>query len=503
MPDTTHAFTVRTADEIRESGLRCLRNGLAEIGVDAPNVSPNSDDYCRFNAFANELSVCEANGAAKADELMPDTAVGDGLKRWLEPNGIEYRPASGSVGTVILDASQTTAVPLGTRIVDGTGQLFEVSTGGTYDDEDEVPIAAISTGDATNLPGGTVLRWVAPPAFCASTAVISDAGLVNGTDEDNDDIARARLFAHWQEAPSSGNSTHVAEIAEASTSSVEKAYVYPAAQGPGTYHVAVTARPTATNKSRAVADAKISTVVRPYVTGQLPEHTEGTITSVEDVETDVSILVSLPSSPAASPPGPGGGWLDGTPWPAYPVEVQTVTSSTSFKIVGVDGTGTVPTEGVTRISWLSHVDWTVKTATVTSATPDGPLAYDIIIDTPFDGIEVDDRVWPACENQDAYAEAILEGFAALGPGEKTDNTLTLARAFRHPIPAQSYPYELGAQLLSKLSQISEVYAAQFKRRYDGTKAVVGASGSFAPEVPAAITDKPLIFIPKRIAFYPL
>ncbi len=497
MADSTHAFTVRTADEIRESSLRTLRNGLNEVGIDA-NVTPGSDDYVRFNAIANELAVCEANGAAKADELMPDTATGEGLQRWLDVSGVELRPAQGSIGTIIFDASQSAPVALGLRLVDTTGQLFEVYTGATYDDGDEIPVVAISTGDSTNLPGGTVLRWVTPPPFAASTAVVSDEGFVNGTDEDSEDDARARMLAVFQDPPASGNPSHVAKIAEDSTATVQKAFVYPAAQGAGTYHVAVISKPTATNKERTVSDAKMNTIVRPYVVGQLGEHVEGTITSCESVETSVAIQLSIASSPNASPPGPGGGWVDGTPWPPTECHVSDVTSSTEFV---VEIFSPQATENITRISWLSTVDWKVKTATVLTCDTnvDGLL---ITIDTPFAGIEVGDRIWPACENQDAYAAAVLEGFAAMGPGEKSDNPYVLQRAYRHPIPAQSFPYELGAQTLSKLTKLTDVYSAEFIQRDDGTTTLDGPSGSFAPEVPATITDPPKIFVPKRIGFYP-
>lgn len=498
MADSTHAFTVRTADEIRDSGLRTLRNGLSEIGIDAPNVSPGSDDYCRFTAFANELAVCDANCAAKSDECMPDTATDTGLQRWLDTTGVELRAAEGSIGTIILDSSQASPVALGLRLVDTTGQLFEVYTGATYDDGDEIPVVAISTGDSTNLPGGTVLRWVSPPPFAASTAVVSDEGFINGTDKDTEDDARARMFAALQDPPSCGNPSHVAKICEDSSSTVQKAFSYPAAQGAGTYHVVAIAKPTATNKNRTIDASKMNTVVRPYVIGEIGEHVEGTITSATSVETSVAIQISIPSSSNASPPGPGGGWVNGTPWPPEECAVTLVTSSTVFKVQILD---VGPTDGITRISWLSTVDWKVKSATVIDCV-EYLGTYTVTIDTPFVGIAVGDRVWPECENQDAYAAAVLEGFALMGPGEKSDNVYVLQRAYRHPIPAQSFPYELGAQTLSPLTKLKEVASAQFIVRDDGTTTLNGPSGSFAPEIPAVITDPTNIFVPKRIGFYP-
>lgn len=499
MADSTHAFTVRTADEIRDSGLRYLRNGLADIGIDAPNVSPGSDDYCRFNAFANELAVCDANCAAKSDECMPDTATDTGLQRWLDVTGVELRAAEGSVGTVIFDSSQSSPVALGQRLVDTTGQLFEVYTGATYDDGDEIPVVAISKGDSTNLPGGTVLRWVSPPPFAASTAVVSDEGFINGTDKDTEDDARARMFAIIQDPPSCGNPSHVAKICEDSSSTVQKAFTHPAAQGAGTYHVVAIAKPTATNKNRTIDDSKMNTVVRPYVIGEIGEHVEGTITSATSVDTDIAIQISIPASPNASPPGPGGGWVNGTPWPATKCSVSILASSTSFTTSTMS---VAPTVGVTRISWLSTVDWKVKSATVTAATS-SMGGYAITIDTPFAGLAVGDRIWPECENQDAYAAATLEGFALMGPGEKSDNAYVLQRAYRHPIPAQSFPYELGAQTLSPLTKLQEVSSAQFiYRDASGVSTLNGPSGTFAPAIPTVVTDPTNIFVPKRIGFYP-
>jgi uncharacterized phage protein gp47/JayE len=504
-------FVVKDAVTIRDDILRTNKNGLIEQGVSEPNVGPGSDFYNIAEALANELTVIGANAVIKADAQMPDTATNDDnnpngdqdLTRWATILGLEPQPATGSVGQVVIEASATSPIAVGTELTDAAGQVYRVSVGGNYDDGDSVPVEAVSVGETTNLEEGETLRWSEAPPYCSEQVTVDVGGLINGADAEDSEALRARILAKFQTPPGSGNWEHVAETAEESTNSVQKAFVYPAVQGPSTCDVAVSAAPTETNKSRELASALMTGTVAPYTEGALPRFGQLTVTTVEDVNADVAIGLSLPDAPTANPPGPGGGWLDGTPWPS-PNNTSTfrctVTAITSTREFTVDAT-TEPTANVSHISWLSPTDWKLYSATVTGVTGTSG-AYVITIDKPFVDITTGSYIWPSCQNAQLYVDALLAQFALMGPGEKTSNASALVRGFRHPPPSTSWPYSLGPHLLNALTSTNEeIASAQFFHRTDGTTTVTASSGTVTPQPPASLEDAPRIFVPRNIGFY--
>lgn len=498
-----YTFTVFDQNDIRDNWLRTYRAGLIRRGVTSPNVTPGSDAYVEAQAFANELAVVEANAVIKCDELMEDTATGEALERLANRRGLSKRAAAGSAGPIVFDSSADSLVAVDAELIDGAGLRYKVIVGGTYSDGDTIPITAIDTGDATNLAEDDSLRWVSAPPFSAPTALVGVGGLVNGVDAEDDETLRARLLARMQSPPGGGNAQHVAELAEAASPSVQKAFTYPAIEGPGTFHVAVVAAPTATNKSRAIAAATLTGTITPYVQGNVPEHVYSVITNATDTNTDVAIALTLPSATTGSPPGPGGGWVDGSPWPSvdgtsyFKVTVTAVVSTTSFTV----DAQTAPTPNVSRIAWLSPTEWKLYTAVVTAFT--GAVgAYDITIDTPFVGITTGCYVWPQCAKQDTYVAALLAAYQLMGPGEKSANASALVRGFRHPPVSTSWPSSLGPHILRALADAGdEVFATQFLYRSDGTTTINGASGIVSAQVPASVSDPPNIFIPRHIGFY--
>ena len=282
-----YTFQQKTPTQIRDDYLRTLKNGLINIGIANPNVGPNSPEYAKATALANELAVCQAGIVISADNEMPDTAQGAGLDRWLTIFGLSRRqavPSSGVVTVTISNAGGTNIVA-GAQLVDSSGLRYAVTTGGIYQNGAQVPVTAVDAGAATNHANGDVLRWSSStPAFCAPTVTVGPlggtAGLSGGADSEvgNDEPPRARLLALLGTPPKDSTWSMVASLAAASSSTVGLASVYPALQGPGTVFVAVSATPqtsaplTSTSKSRAVPSTTVNSTIAPYVQGSLPEH---------------------------------------------------------------------------------------------------------------------------------------------------------------------------------------------------------------------------------------
>jgi hypothetical protein len=94
---TVGEFEIRDVATIRDGILRIIRNGLIDLGVENPNVGPNSSYYIEATALANECTVAEANAVIKVDAFMPDTATGDELLRWLTSVGLSHSAAQSAL----------------------------------------------------------------------------------------------------------------------------------------------------------------------------------------------------------------------------------------------------------------------------------------------------------------------------------------------------------------------------------------------------------------------
>jgi uncharacterized phage protein gp47/JayE len=504
-----YQFVTKTPVQRRDDILRVLKVGLQSLGIPNPNVGPGSDYWILATGIANELSVVDANTTLLADQLMPDTAAGAQLDRILAIYGQARRAAQGSIGVVQLQTNQTSGVPIpaGQQLTDTSNLRYQTVVSGTYGSaypNNIVSIQAVDVGFATNHANGDRLRWVEAPPFSDQFAIVGTPGgadgLSNGSDSEanDDETPRARLLAllAGQTAPMAGNWAHVAMLCAQSSPRVQAGFVYPAAQGPASMHFAVTApiarnaQGAITSMNRDVDATTLNNVVVPYVQGLLPEHVAVTGTTVTNQNTDIAIVLSLPSAPNASPAGPGGGWLDGTPWPSSisgttPV---TVTSTVDTQHFTVNAT-TAPIVGASHIAWLSPSNWTLYTANVTAVSGSSG-SYNLTLDTPMPGISNGNYIWPQSANQQIYVNALLQAFGLMGPGEK-DASFAFNRDFRHPQPSVVWPYSLGGPILRALTNAGpEVFSASFIYQLAST-----------PTVPGTITSPPNILVPRNVAFY--
>ncbi len=499
---TIGELATKRTDEIRDDYLRTIRNGLIRRGIVDPQVGPGSDYYVRATAIANELTPLYVNSQIQADSQMPDTATGDDLIRQMALRGLAPRPASPSAGAIALDSSAATLIPALAQLVDSASQLFEVQTGGTYSAGDRVPIIAITGGAATDHAAGDVLRWVSAPPFCNSKQLVAVGRLTGGHDAEDEETSRARLLDDIQNPPGSGNWAQSNKSAEDSSPVVQKAFSMPAANGPSTLRVVVVGYASALSKSRVVDPVVMAGTVVPFVAGAFPEFTEIVTTTVTDVSTDVMVGLTLPSSPKASPSGPGGGWVDGTPWPSM-LSGTTFPSGNVTAVVPGGATFTVnadtePTDGVTHICFLDPIAWRLQRATIISHTG-STGAWVVTIDQPFanlaDALALGGTpfVFPDADAMQTYVDAFLAATALMGPGEVTSNVTVLARAYRHPLPSFSWPSSMNSQILKPVENSGdEVTDTSYFYRSTTT-----------PSVAASVTDPPKQLVPRHIGFFPI
>jgi hypothetical protein len=516
---------VPSPSEIRDNYLRTQRSGDIARGVPNPNVTRGSDAWVRAEALAQQLSVVHANQQFRVDQLLPDTAEDDDLGRWLKIFGIGFRPAQGATGPVVLAGSAAVFVPTGTQLIDGQGELYEVVTGGTFNVGDLITIQGTSTGLATNHQQGEVLTWVGTaPTFAKPTVLVGVGGLKDGADADTNESARNRLFSLLRTPRGAGNWPQVKAWAE-QVSPIVTAYVYPAINGPGTLGICVLGPlswdPTL-GWTREVTPATVNAVAT-YVASQLPGGGAGgdgcvnlvvatptdTVSSSPAIDTDVSIGLALPVSSAGG--GPGGGWVDATPWPALlgtstKVTVQTVTSSTDVTLTS-DDAGTTPSTagliaGQTTVAWFSSSNFAAGqdpliVATVVSVVSGTTGAVRITLSVPFTGIVAGDFVMPNAENIQDYARAWLAAMAAMGPGEWSAHAQVLVDGKRRPLNAASNPYSFGGVQTRAISDVGEEVQDV---TYLARNIITPAPGvAVTPGNPA--TAPPNVLVPRRIGFY--
>ncbi|MDI3282107.1 baseplate J/gp47 family protein [Polyangium sp. 15x6] len=490
-------FVVKTREQIRGDYTRTVKNGLINLGIANPNVSEGSLDYIRgdaLGAFGEEIYNLVS---IKANAQLPDSALDDDLIRLAKIVGLDLRPAGPSQGFLVLQTSVTVpvAIPGGAQLLDPAGLSYEVLVGGAYASGELVPIRAVDTGARTNLPEGTTLRWSSAPPFVSAVALVASGGLLGGVDQETIEGLRARLLDYYRNPPGGGNWSQVNLTAENSSTFVQKGFTYPAVYGPSTMHVVVVGAPTATNKSRTVPSDVVETAVKPAVIGAHPEYADIVVTSADSYVVSVAFTLSLPSSRKASPPGPGGGWLDGTPWPTKsggPAPVTATNSSVDF-FVAADA---APIVGQ-QICYVSPANFKFYRAKITQVFGGGS-PYRVVVDTGFflndatnTSIQVGDWVFPDAERMDVYVAAVLSAFSSMGPAEKTTIPGLLPRAYRKPQKEFSWPSQVDSYFLRALYESGEeVFDAGFL-----------TSPATVPVNPG-YQLAPFIAVPGQLAFYP-
>lgn len=484
-------FSVKTVDQFRTDYLRTYSNELQRRGVSNPNVSFGAEIYSRGQAISVLAGVIVANLPIQADAQMPDSAQGADLLRQGKVYKLAPKDPGGSTGPLIFASSGAgpSLVVVGQPLEDVFGQSYKVAIGGLYNDQDPIPIESISTGSATNLAEGSALRWVTPPAFAQSVSFVGAGGFAGGTDAEDQEAFRARLLDRIRNPPGGGNAAQVAGWAEGAATSAIKAFVYPCITGGASLQLCVCQAPTLTNKSRVVNALVRLSVILPALISQIPEFAAVTLTTSKDVPLDVSMGLALPLATTAG--GPGGGWVDASPWPVFAssgfAAVTAATNSTSFSV----NADFAPTPGVTRICWLSPFEWKLYFATVVTSSGTGP--YAITIDKPFVGIATGQFISPQAERSDVYFNTLLGFFAGMGPGEVTNIVGLLPRVLRKPLISSSlFPSEPAASMLHAVESAGrEVLDTSYLYRSATTQAL-----------PANPATGPNIFVPQRLGFYP-
>jgi len=536
------SFVIPSAETILQGLLSHYKALAAANGY--PNISadPNSEVYIRFSAVSQQLAVMYNIMQQQMDARMVDTATGDDLDRVLNQYGLVRKPATSAEGFFQFITAAPQTLNAGMTLTGQNSLTYMVSVSGVYFNGQNVPVIAVDQGQNTDLGIGATLTWVSPPPLSQNTVPISVA-CTGGSDLETDAQARARLYSTIQNPPGSGNFQQLINLSSSVDPIVEAGFVYSNFNGAGTQLIALVGYQsdgyyigrdiphlltdnTSLNGGFSPYNAlsqnfgnnlsNDASVIYGQVAAGVSNPFATYITTVNNVSADVSFLLTLPFPIGSPSNGTGGGWVNfqGFTWPnpdgtfvTNNCQVTAVTSSTSFTVQAASASHstTIPTPGLTFISWINRSGiagngWQVVQAKVLSATDNHNDTWTITIDTPFtEGgldyygntqVAVGDYIFPASVNAQNYLDTVMGSFSALGPGQVTDVLgLLQIGANRQPSASSNYSPYVGSQFLQNLTAINaEIFSAQF---------LYNSTGQATPPTAAP----PKIWIPRNLAFY--
>lgn len=481
---------------------KLIARGVSATSADAATAA-GTDRWMDAQAFAQGLDVVFANAIVGEDAAMPDTALGDDLDRICSVYGLTRSPGAGAQGNVTITCTGTVTYAAGQECVSSAGLRYRVVSASSVTNGASVAVVGIDVGTATNLDAGAILTWTSPPFGSGPTCVVGAAGLTNGADVDNDERLRERLLKLLREPQNGGSWAHYRQWAEDASAAVEDGYVFPAAQGPGTVHVAYTIEGTEDNRYARAGTTALTLVVANAIVSEQPEFADVTVTTVAHQGLELAISVTLPEPLEGG--GAGGGWVDVSAdrW-AKPkigagnadgvVTVTTANSSTSFTVNAYNQ----PVDGST-VAFFSTTDRKMLVAVVSGTATGSAGAWTFSTDRALPTVSAGDYVMPACEFGDTYAEEFMADIATLSPGEKTTDASVLPRAYRHPKSTEGFPSAVtSAQLVRLQSKHTEITDAA----YFAFEESVGVTLPLEPDTAGAVTDPPNVWRVSHLAFYP-
>lgn len=480
-----------TVDETRDAILRTIKLGYQRRGLTA-NVLPGSDHYIRAEAIARRIVVAMSNNRLALQQFSPLTATEDDLDNIAGIFGITRRGAASAAGYVTIQVTSGFAVtiPASYQCTAPDGHKYQTTgiSAGVINGA-KVQIQAVEGGASTDQDAATVVTWdSAAIGHLKQIATVDIGGLDGGADEDIDEVLRARLIDRLSFPQAGGNAAQVKAWAEESTSAVEKAYVYCAARGAGSYDVAV----TAAGGDRTLSSTIVNTV-QSYVLGKMPGPVDLNTTSVQAQQVDVVLYAKL-ALPINSG-GAGGGWRDAAPWPSGTftggVDDGKITSYAASVATVRATTAPVAGQHIAIWNWYDQVMDEYVIALVGGGIGAWTIRVidDFNLTTGFTSVS-GCYVSPGAVNVTQYATDFLAKMEALGPGEKTDSVDILPRARRYPGTDFSEPSDITATLLAPmLTEHPEIADLSYAARYATGSTILAAT----PNEPITTADPPMIF----------
>ncbi len=503
-----------TPSEALNQILADLRFGFNVNGITV-NVRPDSEHFIVAKAYADRVSIAIANNQISALDVNPLEAVGVALENLAGVFGVVRRGASKAAGFVIVGVTNgPIVIPSGFLWSSPAGETYEAVNALLVNNGDAIEVISVNSGSGQNVAAGSVGNWnSASIGQLSQDATVDVGGIDGGASADDDEDLRRRLIQRLSFPQVGGNVAQVIQFAEDSTAAVEKAFVFAAVRGPGSYDVAVTSE----GGDRTLSAANLALVTANLI-ANMPGQQSLSVTSV--LTEPVNVVIDLDLALPVNAGGPGGGYRDATPWPSdnetSPNVFAEILSSSGNTITVNSTSADPPTAGNRFAIWDPDKDNGVN-------VPVGGFEeYTILLVTGVSGayvVTVDTNqsaslafVVPGmfcsvgAERMVDYGEVLRRTIAVVGPGEKSVNPDIVPRGRRQPVDGISFPKRLTSLQLCTLTDpdegFTEVQDITYASRHaDGTQ--VSGTGTFVtlvePNLPPTTADPPRILSLQNLA----
>lgn len=491
-----------TEQELIESAISDYQYLVENNGYEAETSYEGTDVWFQYKAMAGMMTPLYYSISVKSDASSELTARGQDLERLRVAAGLPEIPSSSSSGyvtvTVLGGGARTFRDGDEGKLPNGKFVVVDGVQRGIRDGY-SVRVKSRETGADTNVPAGTVVKWVSPLFNVGSEAIVTAPGLQGGADAEDDEGKRQRILSRRRNRPGSGNWAHCNEVAEETDGAIQVAFTYPCLGGPSSAKVVLVKahEPLTHNYSREVPPAKVQKVDA-ALQGTMPPEDLST-QSAADEYVDVSISLNFSAQNV--------GWENTTPFPVpnpadgydgY-VTVGSVNTPQQITINKSETNGVAPVEGSSQISWWAPNDLVFVSSLVTTvADYDGYwlMSLQTPLSSTNDSVSEGDFISPTAANAESYRNSIIQEFNSLGPGENTMSSQVLnqnpSRAYRRPFPYERYPYALSSKQLNALQSANpEILDADYLFR-----------SLIQPTVPGSITSPPNILVLRRFGMYP-
>ncbi len=442
------------------------------------------------------------------------TATGDALDDIRKGYGLPVVLPSGSTGKVVVTVTGGGSISIsdGTQATLPNGKRIQVSgTHTSVSDQDEVSVAAIDTGDDTNLGAGQIVRFVSPPLNLETNARVSaNQPLTGGRDTEDDERKRERILNRLGNPPLGGNWSHKIEVALNALASVQMAFVYPALGGPASERIVPVKdiNPEQGDFSRVLSTDAME-IIRSAMQEEFGADDETVVEPPVEETTDVALSITIPDSSASG--GDGTGWQNSTIWPPLDggdtrVEVSVVTANNDITVNA--STSTAPVANVTRIALWKSTDQKFFPRLVTAVSGSSG-AWRLTLDRPVvdsqgNGPAVNDFVSPDAVHIESYGRTWREVMRRLGPGENTSDGNRLPRSLLHPYPTRSLQLNSGVSVGRWLSDLT---IKQLEDMSDAHAEITDIAWSYrsvtTPTVPGSVATAARILVPGQFGVYPI
>ena len=216
----------------------------AASGIEADDAS---DVGIRMRVLAGELFSLNSRLGNIRRQMFPNTATGVSLDRHAQQRGLERKKGQKAIGGVTFRVDDALdhdlLIPEGTVVTTIDGALNYITTADAILRAGSVfvyaPVTAENSGERYNSGNNTIKAIVT--YFSVGLRIAASSDLWGGTDDEDDESLRKRLFESYRNTPDGLNAAFYESVAE-SVEGVQSAKAYVDANLPGKVIIAAAGR---------------------------------------------------------------------------------------------------------------------------------------------------------------------------------------------------------------------------------------------------------------------